>query len=436
MSNFACVKLEECLCCLKKNDELLDLGCQPLANNFHNLNEEELLFPLKLNYCKNCFHCQLSHAINPEILFKSYKYLSGTSNTGITFFKENANFIHNYKNIENGNILDIACNDGSQLDFFKELKWNTFGVDPAENLFNFTKNKGHNIICDFWNIEIAKKMPKMDVILAQNVFAHTQYLDSFLQSCKFLMKDNSSLFIQTSQKNMILNNEFDTIYHEHISFFNSKSMNELVNRNGLTLVNVFENDIHGTSYIFEIKLEKSDNSNIDVILEDESAQGLYEIETYLDFANNAKKCLQNLINEIENYRNKNYKCIGFGAAAKGQTVICYGDIKLDYIIDENPLKINLYSPKLNIPIVSFDDFNNDNSEKFLIVILAWNFSKEIINKIMGLNKMCEIIVIKNYFPDIKIISNKELNQINNLCATADLGNAPHSSPLDIKLFGP
>uniref|UniRef100_A0A6C0KU67 C-methyltransferase domain-containing protein n=1 Tax=viral metagenome TaxID=1070528 RepID=A0A6C0KU67_9ZZZZ len=404
--NSNCIKINECLCCLEKITELLDLNEQPLANNFHNINEEDQLFPLKLNYCKKCFHCQLSHSINPEILFKNYKYLSGTSNTGMIFFKDNAKFINEYKNIENGNILDIACNDGTQLDCFKDLNWNTYGVDPAENLFNLTKNKGHNIICGFWNIEIAKQLPKMDVILAQNVFAHTQNVDDFLQSCKFLMKNTTSLFIQTSQKNMILNNEFDTIYHEHISFFNSKSMNELVNRNGLKLNNVFENDIHGTSYIFEIKLDKNNSSNIDKIFEDECVKGLYNIKTYLDFSSNAKNCLKNLINKIDEYRNKNYKCIGFGASAKGQTVICYGDIILDYIIDENPLKIGLYSPKLNIPVVSVEHFNNDKFEKFLIIILAWNFSKEIIDKIMRLNKMCEIIIIKNYFPNIKIISNK------------------------------
>lgn len=103
---------------------------------------------------------------------------------------------------------------------------------------------------------------------------------------------------------------------------------------------------------------------------------------------------------MEKYKNDGFKCIGFGAAAKGQTFICYGDIQLDYIIDENPLKIGLYSPKLNIPIVHLTYFKNDFSEKIIIVILAWNFSKEIISKIRDLNKNNTIVIIEKYFPEL------------------------------------
>jgi len=394
--------LDKCLCCLKNIETVLDLGEHPLANNFHKLNETENLFPLKLNYCLTCFHCQLSIAIDPTILFKSYKYVSGTSQTGLDFFKENALFIHNYINKENGLILDIACNDGSQLNFFKELGWETYGVDPAENLYEITKKCGHNIICDFWNSDSAKKLPTMDIILAQNVFAHTEKIDDFLQACKLVMNDSTSLFIQTSQKNMILNNEFDTIYHEHISFFNTNSMNKLVLRNGLTLNRVLETTIHGCSYIFEIKKNK-DNSiyNIEQQLHREKDNGLYQTDTYNNFNLKSKQSLENLKNEIETYKKNGYICIGFGASAKGQTVICSGNIMLDYIIDENPLKIGLNSPKLNIPIVDLNKFKDDSSSKILVTILAWNFADEIIEKIKSLNKKAEIIIIKRYFPCIE-----------------------------------
>jgi 2-polyprenyl-3-methyl-5-hydroxy-6-metoxy-1,4-benzoquinol methylase len=315
--------------------------------------------------------------------------------------KENAEYIHTYKNIVNGNVLDIACNDGSQLDYFKNLNWNTYGVDPAENLIPITKSKGHNVICDFWNDAAALKLPKMDVIIAQNVFAHTEYIDNFLKSCKLIMHDNTSLFIQTSQKNMIINNEFDTIYHEHISFFNTKSMNILVSRNGLVLNRVLENQIHGISYIFEIKVQKDLKIyNIDDIIHKEELIGIYNHEIYNTFSLNAQQSVINIKSCLEKYKNDGFKCIGFGAAAKGQTFICYGDIQLDYIIDENPLKIGLYSPKLNIPIVDLTYFKNDFSEKIIIVILAWNFSKEIISKIRDLNKNNTIVIIEKYFPEL------------------------------------
>ena len=139
--------------------------------------------------------------------------------------------------------------------------------------------------------------------------------------------------------------------------------------------------------------------SIEKHLEIEKSLGLYNCITYDKFNLNSKRCIKNLKEEINKYRNE-YKCIGFGAAAKGQTAICYGNIDLDYIIDENPLKTDLFSPKLDIPIVNLDYFKNDNCEKFLIIILAWNFAEEIkekINKIKGNKK---VIFIEKYFPEI------------------------------------
>ena len=184
--------INNCLCCLTENKSLLNLGNVPLANDFHDKSTQSNEYPLELMVCPNCYHCQLHFIINPEILFKNYKYVSGTSQTGLDFFKKNAELI-NEKNscIKNASVLDIACNDGSQLDFFKDLGWNTYGVDPATNLYNLSSAKGHKIICDFWNEDIAKQLPPMDVIIAQNVFAHTEYIDIFLQACKIIMKNLS-----------------------------------------------------------------------------------------------------------------------------------------------------------------------------------------------------------------------------------------------------
>jgi 2-polyprenyl-3-methyl-5-hydroxy-6-metoxy-1,4-benzoquinol methylase len=398
--------IKECICCKNKNlNCILDLGYQPLANDFHKNNINSDKYPLKLMNCNNCFHSQLSHAVNPEILFKAYKYVSGTSETGHFFFQKNAEFIHTLNNCISGKILDIACNDGTQLDYFKNLGWETYGVDPAENLCPIAEEKGHKVICRFWDDICVKQLPIMDVITAQNVFAHTATAsDSFLINCKSIMNKNSSLYIQTSQRDMIVNGEFDTIYHEHISFFNTKSMKKLVERCGLVLNRVLENEIHGRSYIFEIKLEKNNQYNVDEIMNVEEKVGLYSPIIYEKFNLNADRCVNKLRYTIEKYR-KTHKCIGFGAAAKGQTVICYGNIDLEYIIDENLLKIGHLSPKLDIPIVDIEHFINDNStDKFLIVILAWNFSKEIIQKIENIKGGKNIIIIEKYFPEINIIN--------------------------------
>ena len=243
----------------------------------------------------------------------------------------------------------------------------------------------------------------MDVITAQNVFAHTQYVDDFLQNCKLIMDENTSLFIQTSQKNMIINTEFDTTYHEHISFFNTKSMKILIERNGLFLNHIYGAEIHGHSYIFEInKITKIENNNIEQYLLQEEEREIYIDETYNKFNNKTLKIVTNIKNEILKYKYENYTCIGFGAAAKAQTLLCYGNISLDYIIDENPLKIGLYSPKMNIPVVDINYFINDTKHKFVIIILAWNFASEIKEKIRKYKGDKEIIVIEAYFPELVI----------------------------------
>ena len=419
MSLNDCLELITCLCCKTENTLFLDLGMQPLANNYHEQDEKCDVYPLKLKYCPNCFHCQLSHAVNPELLFKTYKYVSGTSQTGMTFFKDNAKMIDDYYNSRNKDniftgiltkkVLDIASNDGSQLDCFKELGWTTYGVDPATNLVPISVKKGHHVVCDFWNETVANQLPIMDIITAQNVFAHTQYLDEFLQACKIIMNDNTLLFIQTSQKNMIVNNEFDTTYHEHISFYNTKSMKTLVERNGLFLNRVLDAEIHGHSYIFEIGKVSNLETNVivDKYLKEEEEKGIYNDQTYINFNEKTQVIVANLKQEIADFKANGYKCIGFGAAAKGQTVLCYGEIVLDYIIDENPLKIGLFSPKMDIPIVSIDHFINDtnakNSEnKYVILILAWNFATEIKEKIRKHKGDKKCVVLEAYFPEIVI----------------------------------
>ena len=132
----------------------------------------------------------------------------------------------------------------------------------------------------------------------------------------------------------------------------------------------------------------------------ENFKGIYSQELYNTFSLNANKNAKKLKEKIEDYRSKGYKCIGYGAAAKGQTILCYAEIDLDYIIEENFLKIGLFSPKMNIPIVDSNHFINDQSENYLVVILAWNFADEIIHKIKSTNK--NVIIIKSYFPEIKL----------------------------------
>ena len=398
----SCIENKTCLACEKSSIKtILDLGEQPLANSYHN---GEILeeYPLKLNVCTNCFHLQLSHTVNPDLMFRNYLYVSGTSQTLKNYFEwfatKTLKYCPNAKTV-----LDIACNDGTQLDFFKNLGIKTYGIDPALNLYETASSKGHKIICDYLNKSSTTKFNnlKFDILTAQNVFAHTKYVKDFLESCKLLMHEESKLFIQTSQANMIMNNEFDTIYHEHISFFNTNSMKTLVESCGLYLNDVFKTDIHGTSYVFVISKSKIDTS-VGEMLNIEKENKLYDILTYSEYAFKSYKITYDLKQKLIELKSKNYMLIGYGAAAKGNTLLNFGKIKLDLIIDDNPLKQDLFTPGMNIPIKNSKILETINTEtKIAFIPLAWNFYEEIINKIKQKRNISSDLYIK-YFPNITI----------------------------------
>lgn len=397
------IKNDRCIACNSSNLKvILDLGNQPLANNYHK-GEKQEEYPLMLNLCFDCYHLQLSHIVNPDLMFKNYLYVSGTSQTLKDYFdffsKETLKYFPDAKTV-----LDIACNDGTQLDSFKKLNLSTHGIDPAENLYKISTSKGHNIICDYFNSNVISKFNnKFDIITAQNVLAHTKYAYDFIKSCKEIMHNKSVLFVQTSQSNMIVNNEFDTIYHEHLSYFNVNSMKKLVERCGMFLNDVFKTDVHGTSYVFVITKTNHLNKNgVEELIKLENEQGLYNILTYPNYVYKCFKSVIDLKKKIEDLKSKGYNIIGYGAAAKGNTLLNFGKIKLDVIIDDNSLKHNLYTPGMDIPIVSSDYLNDLKEEsKVAFVPLAWNFFTEIKTRIKNKRINSNDLFIK-YFPTLEV----------------------------------
>ena len=246
-------ELTECLACGHTELELaLDLGEQPLANNFLSKPGKNKQYPLAVNRCQQCFHLQLTHVVDPEIIYKDYAYVSGTSQTYLDYMVWFAKWARECVDKWFGHVLDIGCNDGSQLDAFKNIGFNTYGVDPAENLHATSTGKGHKVICGFWDKKSVKQLEhqKFDIIVAQNAFAHNPDPVKYLRLLEPLMSKHSLFFIQTSQADMIRNGEFDTIYHEHVNFYNIQSMDALARRGGMHLVDVIKTPIHGNSYVF------------------------------------------------------------------------------------------------------------------------------------------------------------------------------------------
>jgi len=400
-----CKPLKKCLCCGNTALTLvLDMGHQPLANSFKaNATEPEDEYPLAVNYCPDCSHLQLTHAVDPEIMFKNYLYVSGTSLTMQDYFQWFAAFVMEYfPEVKPATVLEIGCNDGSQLNYFKRYGLDTYGIDPAENIYPIS-SRNHNIICDFFTPASLEKITKIpDIVYAQNVFAHQDDPESFLKLCKQAMGTSSLLFIQNSQSAMIANNEFDTIYHEHRNFFCVKSMYTLAAGVGLHLVDVFRGTIHGGSDIFVFSNYRRSPARIQGLVDMERAAGLHDIQTYTDWATKARETTEQLAMVLDGQRKAHNKLIvGYGAPAKGNTLLNYGKIPLDFIIDDNPLKQGKYTPGMSIPVVTIDELKKYAGQEVCFVPLAWNFFDEIVNRIKKVrNNRTDVFV--RYFPDIVI----------------------------------
>lgn len=374
-------EIKECLACGSVDlIPVLDLNDQPLANSYKKSKDEpEASYPLKINRCEHCYHVQLTHVVNPDLIYKNYLYVSGTTKTYVDYMGWYADFVCEQFNVFPQSVLDIGCNDGSQLDKFKAKGLETFGVDPAENLFELS-SKNHNVTCGYFD---EKYSQPVDIITIQNAFAHNPNPLELLKNCKKNLNIDGLIFIQTSQADMILNDEFDTIYHEHISFYNIKSMMFLCNRAGLNLIDVVKTPIHGTSYIFIISADMSAPANIKNLIDIETNAGLYNKETYTRYSKNCIDMVEKFREVVEEHRANGYKIVGYGAPAKGNTFLNFAKVPLDMIIDDNPMKQGLYTPGSSIGIVGSEVLKSfEEHDRILFIPLAWNFFKEIRERII------------------------------------------------------
>lgn len=377
-----------CRCCKNRNLLLyLNLGKQPLANSYHK-GEYVSLYPLEVYLCQNCFHSQLGIVVDPEKMFKNYLYVSGTTDTFKKHCKDLAEDAVKRINKKELHVLDIACNDGTLLAYFKEMGCRVFGVDPAQNLRGITQKKNIPVLVDYWGTHMVKKISqKFNLITGTNVFAHVDNLDDFLKSCFLTLEDDGMLILEFPYCNkMIAYNEFDTVYHEHLSYFLVNSFATLTTRMNFSIVDVLQTPIHGGSIRFILKKGETKHCKkvIDLIRR-EKQRGLFAIQTYNNFAKQVdknRKSFQTLVSKLQKSKKK---VIGYGASAKGNTMLNYFKIDLDYIVDDNSLKWGLLTPGRNIPIESPSALKKEQ-ESLFIVILSWNFYKAIVKQLKKLRE--------------------------------------------------
>lgn len=389
-----------CLACGSiQLETVLDLGSQPLANSYLTEVKKEPSYPLTVKCCHECCHLQLTHTVNPELIYRNYLYTTGTSQTMKDYSDWYAGFVREYIPYARS-VLDVGCNDGTQLDSFAVHDFETHGIDPAENLVS--KIRKHSVVCDFFNEDSVKHFGSktFDVISNQNAFSHLADPLGCLQTARKLLSDSGLIFISTSQADMVINGEFDTIYHEHISFYNSLSMSRLARRAGLFLVDVIKTPVHGNTYIFVLSKAEINKHRVHNILQMEKKNGLQDFETYRNWSASARRVATEFTRTCQTLRAEGTILVGYGAAAKGNTLLNFTGVILDAVVDDNPLKQGLLTPGMHIPIYSSAYLNELDPDAIVVIPLAWNFFEEIKAKVS--NHTGKNFRYLSYFPEIKL----------------------------------
>jgi len=395
------------ICKTNKMYVVYDFGTQPSANHYLKNRDANLPeHPLRLDLCKNCYHTQLHYTVPPADMFSDYIYMSGTSKTMRQYFDDFAE--KTIKGMSKGAVLDIACNDGSLLDAYKTRGWDTYGYDPAKNIYDeISSKKGHQITVGFWGIDPVPEYPPLDIIVAQNVVAHVPDPIVFMQKCCDIMNENTVFYIQTSQAEMIERGQFDTIYHEHLSFFTVKSMMEAAKRTGLYIENVEKTQVHGISYVFKLRKGVDPRGPTAIIQNEvyihEENVGLYDDLLYHVYIEKIKGLREWVCREIDDrFTKKGIPVVGYGAAAKGMTVLNYIDkIPMKYIADDSPYKHNYYATNHKYMIVSPEEMKKEEGP-LAVIVFAWNFIEEIQTKIQKLRGDKETYLMV-YYPRKQVI---------------------------------
>ena len=371
---------------------VVSLGYQPLANNLINKKDEKYdLYPLELNYCEKCHNCQLSVAVDPKKMFSNYLYTSSTSKVFRNHFIEAAKkYTKELKlNKKKSYIIDIGSNDGVALKPFKDLDYkNILGIEPAKNLAKLANKKKIKTFNGFLNIKNLKKIKKgADLILASNVFAHSDNLKEMAECMKKLLKKDGTIIIEVQYLlNTLKDLTFDNIYHEHYNYWSLTSLVNFFKQFNLEIYKAERINTHGGSIRVYIKNKKVKiDKTVKFLLLEEERFGLKKYSTYKNFADKIYKIRSNVVKNLDRLKKENKIIVGYGAPAKATTALNFFGInnQIDFIVEDNKLKHNKFVPGVKIPISSKIKIKNKLP---IILVLAWNFFDDIKKNNQNLSK--------------------------------------------------
>ncbi len=393
----------------------IDLGMSPLCESYlteDELNKMEPFYPLHLYVCQNCFLVQIQEYVNPENIFSEYAYFSSYSQSWLEHAKKYCEkMIEKFTFNENSFVVELASNDGYLLQYFVEKKIPVLGIEPAANVAKVAQEKKINTLVDFFTEELAKditeKYRKADLIIGNNVLAQVPDLNDFIRGVKVLLAPGGiTTFEFPHLIQLVKQRQFDTIYHEHFSYFSFFTIDKIFQYHGLKIFDVEELPTHGGSLrIYGCHIEDSAkyvSETVRLLKNKEMEEGITDMEYYSGFQEQIFGLKREILDFFIKAKNKNKKICGYGAPGKGNTLLNFCGIRTDFIdftVDKNPYKQNKFLPGTHIPVYHPGKISEQKPD--YIFILPWNLKNEIINQLDYTRKWGAKFVIP--IPNIEVI---------------------------------
>lgn len=371
----------------------IDLINSPASNSFLNtdqLNEPETFYPLKVYTCNKCFLVQVDEYKKSDAIFDSnYVYFSSFSTSWLKHAKTYTEMMTNrFGYSGNSLVIEIASNDGYLLQYFYQVGIPVLGIEPTANTAAVAKEKGLETIVDFFGVKLANELLakniKADLLLGNNVLAHVPDIVDFVGGMKIILKENGVVTMEFPHlMQLVENSQFDTIYHEHFSYLSFTTVKQIFESQGLEMFDVDQIPTHGGSLRIYAKhigdSSKEISTNVKTILNLEASKGMDSLEYYDGFQKKALKIKLDLLSFLIEQKKSGKKVAGYGAAAKGNTLLNFCGIKndlIDFVVDANPHKQNKFLPASHIPVMN-EQYLKEAKPDF-VIILPWNLKDEII----------------------------------------------------------
>ena len=380
---------------------LIDLGSAPPSNAYltkQTLKEPEKWFPLKVLVCNQCWLVQTEDYAGAEELFdEDYAYFSSFSTTWLKHAEQYvADMVKRFNLNEKSHVVEVAANDGYLLQYVKEKSISCLGIEPTASTAAAAKEKGLEVVEEFFGVELAKKLVSIgkqaDLTAANNVLAHVPDINDFVAGFTHLLKPNGvATFEFPHLMQMVKYTQFDTIYHEHFSYLSLTAVNQIFDHNGLQVFDVQEIATHGGSLrVFAQRKDQGQHHVTEVVSELLSREGFAGMKTeayYADFQQRANRIKYDLVDFLIKAKREGKTVMGYGAAAKGNTLLNYAGIRSDLllsVVDRNPAKQNKYLPGSRIPIVEESMIRQEKPD--YVLILPWNLSQEVMEQLKYINE--------------------------------------------------